>query len=99
MISDQNLPDGWQAGSRTAEYDRVMDREFESVRYDREDGEAVVRINEVQEPKDFEGWAYQVVVEYEAASGADTAEEDLGLFESLESARQAALDFMDGDEG
>lgn len=98
MITDQNLPDGWVASSESEEYDQMMDREFESVVFEREDGEVEVRINEVQEPKDFEGWGYQVVVEHGTEDDDDTSEAKLGIFEDLDEARETAINHMEADE-
>lgn len=97
MITDQNLPEGWVAGSEREEYDQVMDREFESVLFEREDGDAKVRINEVQEPKDFEGWGYQVVVDHDTDDDNGPHEEKLGIFEDIDQARETAIDHMESE--
>lgn len=91
MITDEQLPDGWVAESSRDEYDEMMEREYQSRRYAHESGEATVFINDVQEPKEFEGWGYQVVVERETDGPGD----DLGLFDDLDAAREAAIDYME----
>lgn len=95
MITDQNLPDGWIASSESEPFDQMMDREFESVLFEHENGDAEIRINEVQEPKDFEGWGYQVTVEHGLNDDSGTSEEKLGVFEDLDEARATAIDQMD----
>lgn len=96
MITDEQLPDGWEAESARDEYDEMMEREYQSRRYEHESGEARVSINDVQEPKEFEGWGYQVVAEHEFDGGG---REELGLFEDLDAAREAAIDYMETNRG
>lgn len=94
MITDENLPAGWTAQSQRNEYDDLMDREFQRVTYQHASGEASVSIVEVQEPKDFEGWGYQVTAEGRAAGESTTSEKTLGIFEDLDDARTEALAYM-----
>lgn len=91
MITDENLPDGWTSATERTETDDVMQREFESKRYEHEKRGETVFINEVQEPKDLEGWGYQVVVEDPAG---DAAEKQLDVVEALDEARDVALEYM-----
>lgn len=92
MITDENLPDGWIASSARTEYDRTVDREYETIQFDHESGEATVYVHEVQEPKEFAGWGYQVVGEVH--SGESVREVERGPFEDQNAAREAALEFM-----
>lgn len=92
MITDENLADGWEAATAREEDDGMMGREFESREYEHQGDDELVRIVEVQEPEDFEGWGYEVVAEHGAD---DPAREELGLYERLEDAREAAVEHMD----
>lgn len=96
MITDENLPDGWVAVSRRTEYDQWMDREMDSVTFATEDETRAVRINEVEEPKEFEGWGYQVSVDRGRTADTTGKTEDLGVFEDLDEAGSAALGYMRG---
>lgn len=55
MIIDENLPAGWTACSSRESFDDVMQRAYESVRFEREDDGTVLRIHEVREPEDSGG--------------------------------------------
>ncbi|MFB6254409.1 MAG: hypothetical protein ABEI06_07360, partial [Halobacteriaceae archaeon] len=55
----------------------------------------VVHIHEVQEPKDFEGWGYQVLVEEPRSDKSTTREEELGIYEDLNTARNKAFEYME----
>lgn len=88
MITDENLPAGWTASSRRESFDEMMQRAYESVRFEREDDGAVLRIHEVEEPDDFGGWGFLVTVDRNAR------ETELGVFEDLDQARHRAMEYM-----
>lgn len=90
MITDENLPDGWTATSADTESDELMDHDYETREYEHESGTVRVNVTEIKEPDEFDHWAYQVSSVVEAAG----AGEELGPFEDLESAREAAIEYM-----
>lgn len=98
MITDEDLPEGWSAGTERTVHDEQMDRTYETRRYDRADGDAAVRIVEVQAPKDFGGWGFSVTLDRDV--GSEGLER--GPFETLDAAREAAIEAMSeyaGDSG
>ncbi|MFB6202451.1 MAG: hypothetical protein ABEI98_10635 [Halorhabdus sp.] len=89
MPETVSLPGKWEQRLERTESDSVMDREYTTLSFVHPPTEQTVIINEVQEPNSFGGWGYLVHV-------PDPQYGELDLVDDLRTARDIALEFMDG---
>lgn len=90
MAQASSLPDGWQCTRDKTRYHSFMDREYTKIAYENSESGQEILISDVQEPNSFGGWGYLVRV-----LGPDGGE--LGLVEDVETARELAIDYMQGE--
>lgn len=85
--SKKVVPNHWHLREEYTAYDGFIDQEYPRVVYSHDDRNLLVRITRVQEPNKFGGWGFLVWTMGEHR-------EELGIVESLDDAKDSALEFM-----
>ncbi|HET7324515.1 MAG TPA: hypothetical protein VFJ06_09300 [Halococcus sp.] len=87
MAVVEAVPKNWHLKDEYTAYDGFIDQEYPRVVYSHDDRDLLVRITRVQEPDKFGGWGFLVWTTGEHR-------EELGIVESLDDAKDSAIEFM-----